>query len=282
MLNTITKTIKMNKPLTFAVALLAGLATVATGGVIPRDGSKVKVTYIANEGFLLASEESAVLIDALHRGEIEMYAKPSDDVLHDLENAQGDFAGADLILVSHYHRDHFKAESVANHLAANPEARLISSPQVIEEVRRASTKAGDARSAYPPVPDRAKFRTAGVDVEIFRLSHGTGRHAKIQNLGQIFVLGGLKFLHIGDAEVTAENFAVHKLAKDGIDYAFIPYWFLTDAEGQKIVREIIRPRNIIAMHIPPADAAAEREKILAAFPDAIVFLSQGESITLCF
>ena len=272
----------MNTPLKFATALLAGIAALATTAtaIAPGDEVEVRVTYIANEGFLLQSGGSTVLIDALHRGEIEMYARPSDKVLHDLENATGNFSSVDLILVSHYHRDHFKAESVASHMAANPGARLISSPQVVEEVRRAASGTINADSAYPPVPGRTKFRLAGVDLEMLRLSHGSGRFAKIQNLGQVFSLGGKKFLHLGDAEIAAGNFTVHKLAKDRIDYAFIPYWFLTDAEGRRIVTEIIRPRKIIAMHIPPADLEIERKKILAEFPDAIVFQEQGESLAL--
>ena len=268
------------------LAGLAGLDLFAVGGVVQSDNNKdavsvnVKVTYIANEGFLLRSEGSTVLIDALHRGEIEMYAKPSERTLHDLESAVGEFASVDLILVSHYHRDHFKAESVASHMSANPGARLISSPQVVEEVRRAASKEINSDSAYPMTPGRAKFRLADVDLELFRLSHGSGRFAKIQNLGQIFVVGGIKFLHIGDAEIIAENFSVHKLAKNRIDYAFIPYWFLTDAEGRRIVNEIIRPRRVIAMHIPPAEMEVERKKILAAYPGAIIFATRNESRTL--
>ena len=276
----------MGKRIHLAAALLAvlvglvGLSLSTVGDAVQNNGGKVEVTYIANEGFLLRSGGSTVLIDALHRGEIEMYAKPSERTLHDLESAASEFADVGLILVSHYHRDHFKAEAVANHMAANPGARLISSPQVVEEVRRAASNEINSDSAYPMVPGRAKFRLAGVDLELFRLPHGTGRYAKIQNLGQIFVVDGIKFLHIGDAEVIAENFAVHKLAKDRIDYAFIPYWFLTDAEGRRIVSEIIRPRHVIAMHIPPAEMEVEKEKIRAAFPGAIIFTTRDESRTL--
>ncbi|MDP9161047.1 MAG: hypothetical protein M3O09_12580, partial [Acidobacteriota bacterium] len=55
---------------------------------------------------------------------------------------------------------------------------------------------------------------------------------------------------------------------------FLPFWFLMTPEGQALVREYIRPKHIIAVHIPSA-STSELEKafrdIKALFPDSTIF-----------
>lgn len=241
----------------------------------------LEITYIANEGFLIAAGEDKILIDALQRGGIALYEAPSPALAEEMESAQGRFSGVSLVLVSHHHRDHFSARSVARHLQSNPQAKLVSSQQVVEEVKEVlpenSSTAVRMSGAYPGGADRSRHTVGGVTLELFRLSHGAGRFASIQNLGQIFTVGGRKFLHIGDAEIIDRNFSIHNLPGEKFDYAFIPYWYLTDKEGQRIVREHIRPKHIIAMHIPPAELVQQTREIQAAFPHAVVFSHSGET-----
>ncbi len=269
------------KRITFLLStlfLLAALLSAQTQNPAP-----LEITYIANEGFLIASGNDKILIDALQRGGIPAYESPSPQLLEELETAQGAFAGVNLVLVSHHHRDHFNAQSVARHLQSNPRARFISSDQVFEKVAAAlpggKTIAGRMRGTYPPLPERSHHTVGGIELEIFRLSHGTGRFASIQNLGQIFTLGGRKFLHIGDAEAEAESFSKHRLTEDKIDFAFVPYWFLMDEKGRRFVTELIRPRHVIAMHIPPEDLPEVTKKIRAVFPRAVIFTRQGKTTT---
>jgi len=53
--------------------------------------------------------------------------------------------------------------------------------------------------------------------------------------------------------------------------AFIPFWFLLDSEGQTVVRDHIRPKRIIAVHISPAQAETVKAQIRQSFPDAVAF-----------
>ena len=84
-------------------------------------------------------------------------------------------------------------------------------------------------------------------------------------------LGGKKLLHVGDADTAVENFDEFNLDQEGIDIAFIPVWFLLYSEGQTIVREHIKPKHIIAVHISPADNDPVSEQIMQGFPNAIAF-----------
>ena len=120
------------------------------------------------------------------------------------------------------------------------------------------------------------MKVAGIDFEILGLRHGTGRHATIQNLGHIIKLGGKKLLHVGDADTSIENFEKFNLDEEGIDIAFLPDWFLLYSEGQTLVREHIKPKQIIAVHVSPSNGEKVAAQVRQAFPGAIAFTTMLE------
>lgn len=245
--------------------------------------TQVEITYIANEGVLISSGGKQVLIDGLHREYERSYAflPPADR--EKIETAKAPFDKIDLILVSHRHLDHFHPESIGLHLQHNPKAQLVSSQQVVDEVEKNfkdyQAIAARMTAATPPWKERVAMKVAGIDFEILRLSHGTGRHATIQNLGHIIKLGGKKLLHVGDADTAVENFERFNLDEEQIDIAFIPYWFLTGSEGQTIVKDHIKPRQIIAVHISPDESERTLTQIKQLFPGSATFTTMLEKRT---
>ena len=240
----------------------------------------VEITYIANEGVLISSGGKQVLIDGLHREYGPEYAFLPDAQRVQIETARAPFNEIDLILVSHRHLDHFHPESVGLHLQHNPKAFLVSSQQVVDEVEKnfKNFQAIKARvtAATPPWKEEVAMKVAGIDFEILGVRHGTGRHASIQNLGHIIKLGGKKLLHVGDADTSVENFEKFNLDEEGIDIAFLPDWFLIGSEGQTLVREHIKPKQIIAVHVSPANGEKVAAQIRQAFPGAIAFTTMLE------
>ena len=71
------------------------------------------VEYLANEGVLISSGSSSVLIDGLFGDGLPGYATVPPAVRDSLERALGRFGDIDLVLVTHVHRDHFSAPAVA-------------------------------------------------------------------------------------------------------------------------------------------------------------------------
>jgi hypothetical protein len=67
------------------------------------------------------------------------------------------------------------------------------------------------------------------------------------------------------------------LSQEGIDIAFIPYWYMLSDKGRSLVREQIRPKQVIAVHISPAEAESVAEQIRKADPEAIAFTRIMES-----
>jgi len=230
----------------------------------------VEVTYIANAGVLLSSGDTRVLIDGLFRPYDNYPALPLPH-REQLESGTAPFDGIDLILVSHIHGDHFDAEAVVRYLLASPGTELISSDQVVDELRQTPEFAAIAdrvRGVSPTLGERVPVTAAGIQIDVLGVGHGSGRHREIQNLGHVVTLGGRTFLHVGDADPTSGILERFNLATNGIDVAFLPAWFLT--ESPDLVHDDIRPRHVAAVHMPPIDLVGP-ERFLSRFSDAVLF-----------
>ncbi len=233
------------------------------------------IRYIANEGVLIRAGSKQVLIDGLHREYQPAYAFPPTDLLKSLETAAKPYDKINLLLVSHVHLDHFHAESVGLHLKNNPNAVLASSEQIVAEVAKNFADYEKIKPQIKPVSHEWKktveYNQDGIKIKFLGLRHGSERFKSIQNFGHLIEIGGKKFLHIGDADMTAENFSAFDLAKENIDIAFIPYWFLLSENGRKLVKEQFNPKQIIAVHISPGDAEEVSAKLKKDIPELITF-----------
>ncbi|HXE74295.1 MAG TPA: MBL fold metallo-hydrolase [Candidatus Xenobia bacterium] len=254
----------------------------------------LELTYIANEGFLLtlpqedipgrtAIIENKVLIDALFREGVEGYAMIPPARRDEVETARPPFDAAKLVLVSHYHADHFDAAAVGRYLVHNFRAVLISSPQVCDAVAEELKDDVIARNRVRrilPTGDRPISVTVdGITVQAYRVSHGSGRHAEIQNLGHLVTLGGWKILHLGDSDADESEIRSFGWAKEKLDVAFIPFWCLTEKKGSEIIQRHVRARIVVAMHIPPQELEQRAAEIRAFFPDAVIFTEPFETTT---
>lgn len=237
----------------------------------------LSIKYIANMGVLISAGGKQVLIDAIHREYKPTYLFPPPDLLKALETAAAPYNAVDLLLVTHNHLDHFHPESIVLHMQNNPKATLVSPEQVVAEV--AKNAAG-----YEPIKPRVKAVTpgwnektvmdpGGIKLTVIGLRHVNLRHRQVQNLGYIVEIGGRRVLHVGDAELSAENFASFLLKEENIDVAILPAWFLDTAGGCEQVKKLIGAKNLIATHIPPDHAADYKKNVATNCAGADAFIT---------
>jgi L-ascorbate metabolism protein UlaG (beta-lactamase superfamily) len=247
-----------------------------------KNGATLNIRYIANEGVMITSAGKQVLIDGLHREYKPAYLFPPPELKAVLENARAPYDKINLVLVSHIHLDHFHPESIGLYLKGNPKAMFASSEQAVGEVAKSSPDYEGVRSRIRPIihewKKTSELNHEGIRVRFLGLRHGSERFKDIQNLGHVIEIGGKKLLHIGDADMTAENFSAFNLAQEKIDIAFIPYWFLMSEDGRKLVREQFNPKNIIAVHVPPAEAQAVIDQLRKDLPEATAFTKTLEEL----
>lgn len=262
-----------------ATLSLRSIRTLALGCVVTLTAAglraEVEVVYLANEGFLIASGESKVLVDALFPG-IDGYPRLRGGLKADLRAARPPFDGVDLVLATHHHDDHFGAGEVARFLESAP-AMFLSTRQAVGRVRAV---VGEAPELVAPSPGSdASVSTAEIEVRTLDLHHGRYRDPPVENVGFLIDIGGIRILHIGDTEATLDEFRPLGLAEAGIDVALLPVWYLTEPHWRDVVSEAIRPARIVAMHLAEPSAPASWfgsaggheqriASIQAAWPDA--------------
>ena len=235
------------------LAILAGSAIAAVSEGRPA----LEVTYLANEGVLLAAGDDRVIVDALFDEGFRGYERLPRATRLDLESGGASLGAPRLALATHEHRDHFDARVAARFLTARQEAVFVSTPQVVERlaVEEPEIPGFELRvHALWPAPGTTERLELGegLAVEVARLSHGEGTDA--QNLGFLVEIGGWTVLHVGDSEAGAEALAELGLAERHLDLALLPYWYLAVDERAPTVRKAIAPRRTFAFHLPVADA----------------------------
>jgi L-ascorbate metabolism protein UlaG (beta-lactamase superfamily) len=216
-----------------------------------------------------------VLIDALFLSYGPGYALPADSTQNALATARAPFDGVDLVLVTHRHGDHFHPTPVAAHLRANPSATLLTSRQVMDSLRAGAPATSAlasrlvARSMRPGTRRREVIN--GVTVELLGLPHGGWRHRGVEHLGYIVELGGRRVLHVGDTDISERAFAPFRLDTARIDVALLPSWMVISEEGREVIARWIRPRQIVAIHLPANEAERAAREVRSALPGAIAF-----------
>ena len=250
------------------------------------DHSEIKVTYIANTGFLITSGTQKILIDAIfHNPKITYCDIPSEEILFKMEEAQFPFDDVNLILVTHRHVDHFNTISVSKHLKNNKECKLICPHQAVQKIMdecayfdsikhqiidiaielhsTLDTTVNDIRLRLlelPHAPFYVKNEETGEEYD---------RHKDVENLVYLIDIGSRKILHLGDATLFM-NEECFKTLDVNIDLAFIGYYDITDKSIQ-ILSTYLKPKHIIYMHLPVDNRQQIIDSIKMKVPDGVIF-----------
>ncbi len=246
------------------------------------DQTRVKVHYIANDGFLISSPTKTILVDALFKNPFG-YPDPPEEIIEQMVRSQPPFARIDLMLFSHAHRDHFEPETALRVLMRHPETIFVANRTVCEELKEA------AGEGYAKIKDRirdinpewGKLRResiAGINMGMFCVNHADPENP-YETLAFVLDLNGIKVLHLGDLNppANADHFKSLQLQKENISLAFIDPFCLLDESGRSSVREHIRPREIVLMHLRPRDIDKYATDVKRHFPNIHVFRESMES-----
>ncbi len=248
-------------------------------------GERLSIEYIANEGIIISSASFQILLDAVHRQYKPEYAFTPEYILTKIEAAQIPYKNINLILVSHNHADHFDADSIAMHLQNNGGAMLASSDQVVDAVEKSLGDSDAVKTRLRRIKHAWKesvdLEMDGVKIRFLGLLHANSKiesYRKIQNFGHLIEIEGKKLLHIGDADMFSENFAVFNLQNENIDVVFAPYWFVLSKEGRSLLDKELKAKTIVAVHMPQTDQSETMREILDARPGTVVFSQPGEKL----
>jgi L-ascorbate metabolism protein UlaG (beta-lactamase superfamily) len=255
------------------------------------------ITFLANEGVMLSSGGTTILIDALFGDGLRGYGIVTQPTRTAIERAQPPFDRVNAVLTTHTHSDHFEARPVFEHLQHNPGATFISSTEAVRKVRAVDSSAASAMGRRlvgidPPRARRVRVATAGTaTIYALGLPHGDDANLPV-NVGWVVDIGGRRVMHVGDGDLRPDEFASLALGELGIDVALLSPHYLTTPGLADAVRRHIRPTAIVAIHGPPlgrAPGLLDRMRdewtgvvrdVGKAFPDARFFTRQMETFVI--
>jgi len=253
------------------------------------------VTYVANEGFLITTENHKVMIDALF-GDIKgnWCDQPGDSVSNLMLKGSFPFNDIDVVLVTHKHSDHFNESMVIRFLLNNQKSVLICPEQVSDVLKHNAdyTKVSDRIIALKA---KNQFDTLlsvnKINIRAIRLTHGSyfitdsvtgvtyNIHKNIENLGYIIEADKFTLFHSGDCSpANRTQFMEYDLCNKVIDIAFLDRVFLRP-EGMELINEFIRARTFILMHIEPGRQEYYKS-IIKSIPEMFVFGTSLETMVI--
>lgn len=230
----------------------------------PGGDHAVVMTYIANEGLLIAGTGEKILIDALFTEGWGRFVVPSAGDLARMREAAPPFDRVTALLLTHFDGDHFDPASVLAHLRNDP-ACVFLGPAQADEQLRAQPGYGAVKLrvfAVPRTPAPFEHTIQGRSFKTLLLEHldeNPSRPPSSHNLGHLFSVGGITFLHAGDTGET--NPAVWRragLGADAVDVLILPCFFLTELPAAP-VRQLIddlKPKAIVLVHFGVRQSAA--------------------------
>lgn len=239
------------------------------------------ITYIANEGILIQSEEKTLLIDAIFDDYYEQYAAPSEQTIHHMNAKESPYQTIDLLLITHAHLDHFNPAMVGKFMTAHRETVLVCPNQAIDSIAKFypnTTSIKSRLNGVAPIPAWQSLFLGGISMKTAFVRHGGKQNYGVDNQIYLMNVDGKKILHIGDAEMDMAHFSNLHLAQPPIDVALIPYWFLAYSPGVEIIRNQIKSKKLIAIHYPKVGDPKSLEKIRENFPQAVVFMKEGKTV----
>lgn len=264
---------------------------------ITGSGDNCTITYVANDGFLIQTSGHKILVDAIF-GKIKgnWCDQPGDSLLNLIYSGKPPYDNIDLLLVTHYHSDHFNSPMVLRFLNNNPDALVVCPSQANEIMKKDSLYkklAGLIHSLKTDTLLDTTMALRNITIKAMRLKHGswiekdtlTGKsydiHRNVENIGYLVTSDNFRFLHTGDC-ATDNNYQFErlKLSSAETEISFMGIVFLSP-EGQSVLSNYIRSKKIVLMHVTPGKADYYRG-ILKDYSEFQIFGKPGESVVWDF
>lgn len=249
------------------LALFATLTCISALLSTSASGHSATAHYLANEGVMVEVGDTKVVFDPLFDnsyGQFEMLPEPMQAALL---AGEPPYDNLKAVFVSHSHEDHFSPEDMVSLLQHHKTLELFAPTQAVDDLKAASNfdetllnrVHGIERSK---VPHRFVLDEVIIDAHTIPHSGWPDKMTDVHNLVFRVSVAEATVVHLGDADTKDLHFepqAEHWREKT-IHMAFPPYWYLYSENGKKVLKERLRPNQVVGIHVPEAmpDNEADR------------------------
>jgi L-ascorbate metabolism protein UlaG (beta-lactamase superfamily) len=258
-----------------------------TGG-ITKKGHSIKITYIAQSGVFIESDTIKIFVDALFKGDPHWgYPAPSKELLDSIENAKPPYNNITAFFVTHAHIDHFDPRSLENALLHNPNAVLVTTPEVRNIMLKVCVDFNgiEKRVVIPTLPYNCSIDTfiQGIPLRITHLKHHDDKEWAAIVYSYLINVNGKKILHNGGSTgYFPDEYKTARYDTMGIDVAILYHHFFSEphSSGKSVIDKFIKPKNILLGHIGGENKNfmdSLKMKYKDVYPTLSVFSVLGES-----
>jgi L-ascorbate metabolism protein UlaG (beta-lactamase superfamily) len=247
--------------------------------------SAVQIYFLGNCGYLISGGGKSMLVDALYKHPHPQFpdCRTPEDAYEKMLNLEQPFQKIELLLVSHYHPDHFTPDRGFPFLLKHPETRMIANefaislakekdPENYEKVKH------QIISQTPEWGMVQEVSVNGCSLKLYLVKHTTDAHLDKEYIVTQFLIEieGLKILHMGDMHTPSnmEYFKKFGLEKENIDIVFHTG---IDLNNRKILmNEFVKPKLFVVMHNDINDEGSYYRSFLKTYPNTTIFLEPME------
>jgi len=251
---------------------------------------ELKVTYLANCGYLYESNKSKVLIDPFGTEYGNIFYLPSNETKKNILQEHSPFDKIDLLLITHIHGDHFNAKLAESFLLNNRKAKMICPSQVYRQMKDSCKSFAQINSQIISpnlsINESEKIKINGISVTAIRMQHGTNRsleginpsnytdYEKTEDFGYVIHLGKKTIFHQGDGCLKINEKALKNIDCP-IDIAHLGF-FDWDSTSLNIIKKELKAKTIIFMHGTKSAKELESEQLKRIAPQLIFFKRELE------
>lgn len=268
------------------------LVVALSGFAIPKK-EELKITYLANCGFLYETNNSKVLIDPFGTEYGSFFYLPSDETKEKIIDGKIPFNNIDLLLITHIHGDHFNAKLTEGFLLNNKKAKVICPSQVYRQMKDSCKSFAQIKSQIISpalsINESKKMKIKGILVTAIRMQHGANRsleglsysdytdYEKTEDFGYIIHFNKKTVFHQGDGCLKLNEKALKNI-DCSIDIAHLSF-FDWDSTSLDILKKDIKAEKVIFMHATKPAKELESEQLKKIAPQLIFFKTELESRT---
>lgn len=252
----------------------------------------LEITYISNEGFLLTSINHKILIDGLYSNGYGIFSVPPKEVPDKIMNTEAPFDNIEMLMLTHYHKDHCDPELINKYLSKYKNVRFVSSEQSIVFIdgncfgfigkkKQFDIMTPELNQSVSKTVDNVPIKAFGLKHLSFYNKDSIDLEQTMFNVSFLFEMDGIRIFHSGDIEKDAfQNYLKNHKWTDSVDIAFLYEGLLDSESGLDYVLNLLHPKYIVAMHVQPKEEEAcvdKIKKLKTRFPNIMFFRNPMDS-----
>lgn len=214
-------------------------------------GEVCKMTYTVNTGLLIQCGKTKILLDSIFGAGGHRFSSPSQTLWQQIKQGEGIFSQVQYLLFSHDHADHFSAEMTLEYLQMQ-KVKGIFLPEdaggkwFLDAIVQRNVPCLQFPRCHPQY--RTYLLSQDVRLKAYAMRHQGEAYRDVAHMCFLLTMQGEKFLFTADVDFVHEDFSL--FSNMNFTAVFVNPLFFHSKEGQCILREQLRTKEVVVYHLP--------------------------------